>query len=143
MASRISAWLTIIDTVCRSCKLSEHLKSLGKSKAVFEGLETFACGPNLDFVTLKTDECTANCPVTGQPDWYVVEVMYRPNGKCIESKTFKLYIQSFKNDGRFCESFAEKIAQDCSAVLDTEVNVTVTQKPRGGVSIIAIAKAGQ
>jgi 7-cyano-7-deazaguanine reductase len=85
-------------------------------------------------------EVTAVCPVTGQPDWYEVEIEYAPDKKCIESKTMKLYLQSFRQEGLFCEAFADKIAEDVfQAILPVSVDVRVTQVPRGGVAIVAIA----
>ena len=121
------------------------LKALGQSGAQFEGLETFIKPSDLTSVDLKSDEVSALCPVTGQPDWYMVKVMYCPTTHCIESKTFKLYLQSFRNVGMFCEEFAARIARDCYEALDRTVPilVEVTQKPRGGVSIVAKAAAGE
>jgi 7-cyano-7-deazaguanine reductase len=113
----------------------DGLKTLGTSKAEFNGLETFESPPGVDLVLLATDECCAVCPVTGQPDWYSVTAEYVPRGLCIESKTFKLYIQSFRNNGMFCEHFAARIATDCAKAVRGAVSVTVTQKPRGGVTI--------
>lgn len=117
------------------------LIALGTAKAVFAGLETFAAPECLDLVTLSSDECCAVCPVTGQPDWYVITATYRPKGLCVESKTFKLFLQSFKNDGMFCEQFAVRLATDIAMAVRVSVSVTVKQKPRGGVTIEATATA--
>ena len=119
-----------------------NLTTLGKSQAKFSGLETFPCPEGVSEVTLISDECVAVCPVTGQPDWYTVQVTYHPAQWCVESKTFKLYIQSFKERGTFCESFASIIAHDLGQALKTEVVVTISQKPRGGVTIVATAQGG-
>lgn len=119
-----------------------NLKSLGTSGARYEGLEVFDAPTGVQRVTLETDECCAICPVTSQPDWYTIRIEYTPTTKCVESKTFKLYIQSFKNSGLFCEQFAEKLATDISQAVETEVSATVIQKPRGGVSIVATATVG-
>lgn len=117
------------------------LRALGTARAQFEGLETFESSPLLTCVTLDSDECCAVCPVTGQPDWYRVRVRYTPQGRCLESKTFKLYVQSFRDKGLFCEAFAAQIAADCADVLGVPVEASVVQKPRGGVSIHAQALA--
>lgn len=115
-----------------------QLKTLGKSRAKFTGLEVFNKPTNCVRVRCVSDEVTANCPVTGQPDWYTVEINYTPKEHCVESKTLKLYLQSFRDNGMFCEAFADRIASDFfKAVKPREVHVTVTQKPRGGVSIVS------
>lgn len=119
--------------------MAEHLKALGTARAQFDGLETFVCPRGLKRVCLVSDECCAMCPVTGQPDWYTITVEYEPGQLCIESKTFKLYVQSFRNSGMFCEQFADKIAQDCADALQVDATATVNQKPRGGVAIVAKA----
>ena len=120
-------------------KISNDLKALGTAKAQFDGLETFDAPGGVKRVSLVSSECCAVCPVTDQPDWYTVTVEYQPGPFCIESKTFKLYLQSFRNSGMFCEQFADKIAQDCANVLKVEATATVNQKPRGGVSIVSTA----
>ncbi|MBM4022152.1 MAG: NADPH-dependent 7-cyano-7-deazaguanine reductase [Planctomycetes bacterium] len=119
--------------------MSDHLKALGTARAQFDGLETFDAPAGIKRVSLVSDECCAVCPVTGQPDWYTITVEYRPGPFCIESKTFKLYVQSFRNSGMFCEQFADKIAQDCANVLKVDATATVNQKPRGGVAIVSTA----
>ncbi len=81
-----------------------------------------------------------NCPVTGQPDWYTVTVVFTPDKYCLESKSLKLYLQSFRDKGIFSEDFAAKIAEDVAHALQPwNGSVTVRQKPRGGVSIVATA----
>jgi 7-cyano-7-deazaguanine reductase len=89
---------------------------------------------------MVSDEVAAVCPVTGQPDWYTVSIDYLPNTLCLESKSLKLYLQSFRNHGIFCEAFAETIANDLYEALAPQwVNVIVEQKPRGGITITARA----
>ena len=120
-----------------------NLKALGKSGAKFEGLETFPTPPGVTRVTCISDEVTAVCPITGQPDWYVVEVTYRPDKVCVESKTVKLFLQSYRNEGHFCEAFASIVAHEFQkALLAHGVHVKITQKARGGVSIVAEAVVG-
>lgn len=117
------------------------LTALGRKVTKFEGFETFKRPENCNQVTCISDEVTANCPVTNQPDWYVVEIDYEPNDLCVESKTLKLYLHSYRNKGLFCEAFASKIADDINrAIRPKGVKVVVTQKPRGGVSIVARAQ---
>ena len=119
----------------------KNIKALGSKVTRFQGFDTFKAPGGVVNVRCVTDEVTANCPVTNQPDWYTVEICYTPNRVCVESKTLKLYLQSFRNRGLFCEAFANTIATDLYNALSPEtISVTVTQKPRGGVSIIATAR---
>ncbi len=107
----------------------------------YAGLETFP-NPGVSQVELASDELTAVCPITGQPDLYRVAIVYRPGGSCIESKSLKLYLAAFRNEGVFCEALAVKIRDDVAdalAVAAGEVQVTLEQKARGGITITATA----
>lgn len=104
-------------------------------------LETFPKPPNVTTVTMKSDEVTSLCPVTGQPDWEKVEIEYAPDELCVESKSLKLYFWSFREEGVFCEAFADKIANDFyDACKPFWVKATVIQKPRGGIEISSTAE---
>lgn len=114
------------------------LTLLGDNRAEFKGLETFESPALLDRVALESDEVTALCPVTGQPDWYRVRIEIRDARRSIESKSLKLYLGSFRDVGIFCEALSSRIASDVYAAIgEGSVSVSVTQKPRGGVSIEA------
>jgi 7-cyano-7-deazaguanine reductase len=105
-------------------------------------LDTFQLPESSSEVTYTSDEVTSLCPVTGQPDWYEVEIGLFDSENGIESKSLKLYLQSFRDDGQFCEAFADTICQDVKRATEAStVEVTVTQKPRGGVSIEAVSTA--
>lgn len=122
---------------------SNPFSALGNKVSEFTAFETFDKPEGVGIVTMESDEVTANCPVTSAPDWYHVQVTYYPVKKCIESKTMKLYFQSFRNKGLFCEKFADQIADDVfKAIQPSRVIVRVVQKPRGGVSITASAQRG-
>lgn len=122
----------------------QKISALGRKVTKFEGFDTFPTPKGVHVVECISDEITSNCPVTEQPDWYTVTIRYMPNDLCVESKTLKLYLQSFRNDGRFCEAFASKIAHDIQEALQAHlVDVKLVQKARGGVSIIAHAKAAR
>ena len=119
-------------------------KYLGKRVTEFDGFATFDKPYHVDHVTMTSDEVTAMCPVTGQPDMYDVSITYRPYKLCLESKSLKLYLQSFRNEGLFVEQLAHVIAQDVCEALDAlHVSVMVTQKPRGGIEIDAFAEVGE
>jgi 7-cyano-7-deazaguanine reductase len=119
-----------------------QLKALGSiGRGPRRELETFPAPAGLARVVLESDEVTSLCPVTGQPDWDSVRIEFEPAAKCIESKSLKLYLWSFREEGVFCEAFAARIAADVfAACTPRSVTVTVTQKPRGGVTITAQAR---
>jgi len=120
----------------KSTKPSPSLPVLGRKVSKFTQLDTFPAPRGVATVTCVSDEVTALCPVTGQPDWYTVTVKYVPNDLCVESKSLKLYLQSFRNMGHFCENFAGIIAERLYVTLRAqEVRVSVLQKPRGGIAI--------
>jgi 7-cyano-7-deazaguanine reductase len=121
-----------------------EFEGLGKQvRGPVRRLEVFPAPPGVDRVTLASDEVTSLCPVTGQPDWETVVVEYAPAGFCLESKSLKLYLWSFREEGVFCEALAARIAGDVAAACRPAwVRVTVTQKPRGGITISATAAAG-
>ena len=105
----------------------------------YAGLETFP-NPGVSRVEMRSDELTAVCPVTGQPDLYLATIAYSPNGLCLESKSLKLYLNGFRNEGVFCEALAVRIRDDVAAALElaTErVTVALEQKARGGITITA------
>jgi 7-cyano-7-deazaguanine reductase len=107
----------------------------------YAGLETFA-NPGVSSVELASDELAAVCPITGQPDLYLATIEYRPRDRCLESKSLKLYLNGFRNEGCFCEALAVKIRDDVAEALELptgEVQVVLKQKARGGITITATA----
>jgi 7-cyano-7-deazaguanine reductase len=103
----------------------------------YAGLETFA-NPGVSHVKMRSDELTAVCPVTGQPDLYVATIEFWPHALCIESKSLKLYLSGFRNEGHFCEALAVKIRDEVAEALELppdKVRVTLEQKARGGITI--------
>ena len=107
----------------------------------YAGLESFP-NPGVSQVEMVSDELTAVCPITGQPDFYVAAIEYQPEGLCLESKSLKLYLARFRDEGAFCEALAVKIRDDVAAALELStdrVTVTLEQKARGGITITAVA----
>lgn len=103
-------------------------------------LEGFSTPKGLSLVTLRSDEVTACCPVTAQRDFYTVTIAYVPGSLCLESKSLKLYLNSFANTGMFAETLASQIRQDVMAAMHPHsCRVEIVQKPRGGISITAVA----
>ena len=105
----------------------------------YAGLERFP-NPGVSNVVMESDELTAVCPITGQPDLYHATIDYRPRALCLESKSLKLYLAAYRNEGHFCEALAVKIRDDVADALDLpadSVRVTLRQKARGGITISA------
>lgn len=107
----------------------------------YAGLETFP-NPGVASVELVSDELTAVCPITGQPDFYTATIAYEPRGLCLESKSLKIYLSRFRDQGAFCEALAVQIRDEVAATLELDersVRVTLRQKARGGITITASA----
>ena len=105
----------------------------------YAGLETFP-NPGVSQVELTSDELVAVCPITGQPDLYVAVIEYSPDALCLESKSLKLYLNGYRDEGHFCEALAVKIRDDVAHVLELSgdrVRVSLEQKSRGGITITA------
>lgn len=95
-------------------------------------------------IRFESAEVTSLCPVTGQPDFYRVEIAYVPAGRCVESKSLKLYLFSFRNAGLFAEDLANRLLDDLvGACAPAWMKVTCTMNPRGGVSLAVDAEHGE
>jgi 7-cyano-7-deazaguanine reductase len=104
-------------------------------------LETFPAPATCSRVRFTTDEVTSMCPVTGQPDFSSVEIDYEPGERCIESKSLKLYLWSFRDQPIFAEGLAATIAAEVErAAAPRRVKVVVTQHVRGGIVTEATAE---
>lgn len=104
-------------------------------------LECFAAPASCTRVRFTTDEVTSLCPVTGQPDFSSVELDYEPDARCIESKSLKLYLWSFRDRPVFAEALAAEIAAEVQrAAAPRRVRVTITQHARGGIITEATAE---
>lgn len=92
-------------------------------------------------VEFTTQELTALCPVTGQPDFYDLKLSYRPKGRLIESKSLKLYLWGFRDRGIFAEDLAATLLEDLvRACGPEEMTVDLTQRVRGGLQIRTVAR---
>lgn len=81
-------------------------------------------------------EFTSLCPVTGQPDFARIRITYIPADKCLESKSLKLYLGSFRNLGMFHEEITNRILDDIVNELSPKwARVVGIMNPRGGISI--------
>jgi len=125
----------------------EDLKFLGKKTAVPQKLEdaeleTFEnqCQERTYTVTFNCPEFTNICPVTGQPDFATITITYVPDQRCIESKSLKLYLGSFRNEGMFHETVTNRILDDIVNAVDPfEAQVVGEFNARGGIGITVVA----
>jgi len=87
-------------------------------------------------VELDCPEFTCLCPVTGQPDLARITIRYSPYDWLVESKSLKLYLFSFRNQGSFSEDSINRIAADLFALLRPRwIEVCGDFAPRGGIAI--------
>ncbi len=92
-------------------------------------------------VTLVSNEFTCVCPATGQPDFATITIRYVPNQRIVESKSLKLYLWSFRDEGHFHEHVTNLILDDLVAALDPiRCEVIGAFNVRGGISITVEAK---
>jgi 7-cyano-7-deazaguanine reductase len=130
--------------------LHENLKSLGTQKTAYRYdqpdpglLEAFPspfaqaernpCGA-VGTIHIECPEFTCLCPMTGQPDFATIIIDYQPDRLCVESKSLKLYLGSFRMFGEFHESGVNRICNDLVKLLQP-VSLTVKGEftPRGGI----------
>lgn len=99
-------------------------------------LETFANpNPERDFqIHLQIPEFTCLCPLTGQPDFATLTLDYVPDKKCVELKSLKLYIWSYRNEGAFHEKVTNTILDDLvKAIAPRYMRLVAKWYVRGGI----------
>ena len=120
--------------------MEQEFVALGHAGSdAYAGLETFP-NPGIVKVEMVSDELTAMCPITNQPDFYTTTITYEPDKLCLESKSLKIYLSRFRDQGAFCEALAVQIRDEVAAALElgaANVHVTLRQKARGGITITA------
>lgn len=92
--------------------------------------------PERDYIIQHTSaEFTSVCPVTGQPDFATIFLEYTPDNFCVELKSYKFYLQSYRNEGIYFEAVTNKIADDLIEVLAPRyIKITAEFNIRGGIS---------
>ncbi len=92
--------------------------------------------PGRDFeIEFSAPEFTSMCPMTGQPDFGTITVSYVPGERCIELRSFKYYLQTFRNRGIFYENVVNTILDDIVAAVGPRfLAVTGDFNTRGGIS---------
>ncbi len=131
--------------------MTEKFRHLGSGETEYEYevnpklLETFA-NPYADRtykVTFTTQEVTSLCPITGQPDFYRITITYIPDRHCLESKSLKLYLFSFRQSGMFAETMANRILDDLVKVSGPRwMQVESVMNPRGGIGLTVVVEHG-
>jgi len=96
------------------------------------------------WVQFNCPEFTTLCPITGQPDFAELKIMYIPDKMMVESKSLKLYLFSFRNHGDFHEDCVNIIMNDLIRLMDPRyIEVIGLFVPRGGISIHPYANYGR
>ena len=96
------------------------------------------------WVQFNCPEFTSLCPITGQPDFAEMKILYIPDLKMVESKSLKLYLFSFRNHGDFHEDCVNIILNDLVKLMEPRyIEVLGLFVPRGGISIYPYANYGK
>jgi len=121
----------------------EGLTLLGREARPGKKLEAF---PNRTpdrfyLVTLESEEFTCVCPATGQPDFATIRIQYVPDKHIVESKSLKLYLWSYRDEGVFNEHVVNQILDDLAMTLEPHwIKVTGIFNIRGGIGITVEAE---
>ncbi len=129
----------------------KNLSQLGREVAVPASpdeavLESVANpNPGTDYLIRFTcPEFTALCPITGQPDFAHLVIDYVPDARIVESKSFKLYLASFRNHGAFHEACTLTVAKRLEAELAPKwLRIGGSWYPRGGMPIDVFYQSGE
>jgi 7-cyano-7-deazaguanine reductase len=106
-------------------------------------LETFPNpAPERDYrIHFETDDFTSVCPVTGQPDFARIDIDYVPERLCVESKSLKFYLASYRNERAFNEAVTNRVLDDfVKACAPREAIVTAQFSARGGIALTVRAE---
>ena len=106
-------------------------------------LETFVNpNPERDYeIRFRCPEFTCLCPMTGQPDFATYRIAYVPDKACVELKSLKLYLWSFREEGHFHEAVTNRILDDlASALAPRRMRVEGDFAVRGGIHTIIVAE---
>ena len=106
-------------------------------------LETFPNpSPGRDYeIRFECPEFTCLCPMTGQPDFATIRIAYTPDRLCVELKSLKLYLWSYRNEGAFHEAVTNRILDDLlAAVQPRKAEVVGDFLVRGGIHTVVVAR---
>ena len=117
--------------------------SAASLKSPSKSLETFPNpNPGRDYVIrFETNEFTCLCPKTGQPDFATIRVEYVPDVACVELKSWKLYLWSYRTEGAFHEAVTNRILDDLiAAVSPRRARIEGDFNIRGGIHTTIVAE---
>ena len=106
------------------------------SKQASKELEVFPNPkPSRDYtIHIESPEFTCLCPKTGQPDFAILKLEYIPDAFCVELKSWKIYLWSYRNEGGFHEDLTNKILDDLVEALNPRyIRLTADFNVRGGI----------
>jgi 7-cyano-7-deazaguanine reductase len=129
-------------------KRADRLTLLGRSEARIPAspaearLETFPNPARRNYwIHFETDDFTSVCPVTGQPDFARIDIDYVPHRLCVESKSLKFYLASYRNERAFNEAVTNRILDDfVRACAPRQAIVTAQFSARGGIALTVRAE---
>ena len=100
-------------------------------------LETFSNPARRNYhIHFETDDFTCLCPVTGQPDFARIEIDYVPDRLCVESKSLKFYLASYRNERAFNEAVTNRMLDDFVRVCSPrQATITAQFSARGGLAL--------
>ena len=92
-------------------------------------------------IAMECPEFTCLCPMTGQPDFATIRIAYTPGELCVELKSLKLYLWSYRNEGAFHEAVTNRILDDLvSTLAPRRCEVTGDFYVRGGIHTVVVAR---
>lgn len=119
---------------------SEHRLPASPDEAVLETFPNRNPGRNYT-IHLSTTDFSSLCPVTGQPDSAHIEILYIPDKKCVETKSLKFYLASYRNYPAFNEAIINRILDDLVKVCrPRQIIVRGRFSPRGGIQLTCEAR---
>jgi 7-cyano-7-deazaguanine reductase len=135
-------------SIMRKTKTAKGLTLLGRSDAQLPSspaearLETFLNPARRHYqIRFETADFTSLCPVTGQVDFAEITIEYVPDALCIESKSLKFYLASYRNERAFNEAVTNRILDDfVRACSPREALVTAEFSARGGIALTVRAE---
>jgi 7-cyano-7-deazaguanine reductase len=94
-------------------------------------------------ISMECPEFTCVCPMTGQPDFATIRIKYVPAELCVELKSLKLYLWSFREEGTFHEAVTNRICDDVvAAIAPAWIEVVGDFAVRGGIHTVVSARHG-
>ena len=140
---KVRGYTLNVQAMKRTKSKAHGLTLLGRSETKLPeapseaGLETFSNPARRNYhIHFETDDFTCLCPVTGQPDFARIEIDYVPDRLCVESKSLKFYLASYRNERAFNEAVTNRILDDfVKACAPREATISAQFSARGGIAL--------